>query len=308
MTASAPNAHPTPTCKGSKYSVAFSRALAHAHLLARRRKVSPTAMGRTSPPSLLSACRDAPARKGAMLLGTRPASRVLRASVRASKAGLWLGALTPSNKCCGRKPDGPPPEPFGKPPRAFNTSSGVWRQLSVSRGGAASGAGARPVGCLLFKARRVSAVPGAAPSEVKAADAGPNRFSSTRASARRLRSSAVFPLLGRLDFFGALSSHKVSLSPASHRPVESCSGVLARQFAVPPTTAGVWAEDASSHLVAASCEGWLPNAIVARWADAKTLVRAVAQRSRQHLGTWRRVGRLVRSTVSAVGWARPASK
>ena len=34
-----------------------------------------------------------------------------------------------------------------------------------------------PEGCLLFRARRVSAVLGAAPSDVKAADAGPNRFS-----------------------------------------------------------------------------------------------------------------------------------
>ena len=155
--------------------------------------------------------------KGAMLAGTRPASKVFKASVRASNACLWIGALTPSSRCCGRRPDGPPPDPFGNPPRAFRTSSGVCEQLCVSLGGAASGAGGRPAGCLLFSARRVSAVPGAAPSEARAADAGPKRFSSTRASARLLRSSLVVPLLGRLAFFGALSSQRDSRSPASQR-------------------------------------------------------------------------------------------
>ena len=126
MAASALKAQPTPTCKGSRYSAAFSRALVQAHLLAKRRKTSPTAIGRTSPPSFLSAWRDAPAMKGAMLAGTRPASRVFKASVRASRAGLWLGAFTPSSRCYGRRQEGPPLEPFGKPPRAFKTSSGVW--------------------------------------------------------------------------------------------------------------------------------------------------------------------------------------
>ena len=179
--------------------------------------------------------------KGAMLVATRPASKVFQASVRASNAGLWLGALTPSRRCCGRRPDGPPPDPFGKPPRAFSTSSGVCGQLSVSLGGAASGAGARPAGCLLFSARRVSAVPGAAPSE-NAADAGPKRFSSTRASARLLRSSLVFPLLGRLAFLGALSCQRDSLSPASQRLRRA--RVLACQLAVSSPAAGAWAKNA----------------------------------------------------------------
>ena len=221
------------------------------------------------------------------------------------------------SKCCGRRPERPPPEPFGKPPRAFKTSSGVCGQLSVSLGGAASGAGARPVGCLFFKARRVSAVPGAAPSDVKAADAGPSRFSSTSASARLLRSSMEFPLLGRLAFLGALSSQRESRSPANQRLSRArvCWPVSLRCL-LPLRALGQrthlgsrsTSSQASSHLAVVSCEGWFPSAMVARWADAKTRVRAVAQRSRQHLGTWRRVGRMVRRTVSALGRARPWSK
>lgn len=239
------------------------------------------------------------------------------ASVKASRAGLWCGALTPSRRCCGRKPEGPPPEPFGKPPRALRTSSGDWGLLSVSRGGAASGAGARPAGCLALKARRVSVVPGAAPSAVRAAAAGPKRLSSTRAKARLLRSSLVFSLLGRLLFFGALSSQRESRSPASHRlrralvcwPV-SLRWRLPLRALGQSTTLGKssTSNHVSSHLVVASCDGLLPSAVVARCAAAKTRVRAVVHRSRQHLGTWRSVGRLVRRTVSAGGLARPMSR
>ena len=170
---------------------------------------------------------------------------------------------------------------------------------------------------MFFKARRVSVVPGAAPSEVKAADAGPSRFSSTSASARLLRSSGEFPLLGLLAFLGALSSQRESRSPANHRLSRArvCWPVSLRCL-LPLRALGQrthlgsnsTSSQASSHLAEASCEGWFPRAMVAKWADAKTRVRAVDHRSRQHLGTCRRVGRMVRRTVSAVGRDRPWSK
>ena len=128
----------TPSWCGSKKVWAWGESLKARHLAARRRKTSPTAIGRMAPTSFfLSACRRPPQKKGAISLDKRPAAAKLTNLVTADKVcdpwrPFWQKTASFKNEAW--KPEGPAAVPSGKDRMAALTSfSEKFGQLIKSR-------------------------------------------------------------------------------------------------------------------------------------------------------------------------------
>ena len=137
--ASHPIITPTPTWRGEKVEIATSWTARDRHFDVRRRRTSPTAMGRRRPFFFTQARRVAPQRCGITSCGARPAARSLTTPKRARIA--WAarsgeGHRTASFRWFARRLYGPGAEPLGKDFKALRTSwsemlyrwrgSGVW--------------------------------------------------------------------------------------------------------------------------------------------------------------------------------------
>ena len=147
--ASHPPGTETPSWRGERKAAARSATAEAAHLATIRRRMFPTAMGRTPPSFFRPAWSLAPQRNGATLAGTSPFSIALTRRVRlASALSLLAGAsLRASLTCSGLRPDRPPADPFRKRWTALKTAG--WETVrggvsEVGRGMGPGGAG----GCL----------------------------------------------------------------------------------------------------------------------------------------------------------------
>ena len=110
---SAPAKTATPTCAGQKKSRAASRTASTNHLPVRRRRSSPTAMGRSPPFGFGTATRRAPVRNGATAAQASPrASKLTRAVSCASRPADDPGRQA-SSKSWTRRPEGPGAETAG---------------------------------------------------------------------------------------------------------------------------------------------------------------------------------------------------
>ena len=115
--ASHPILTPTPTWRGEKVEIATSWMARDRHFDVRRRRTSPTAMGRRRPFFFTQARRVVPQRCGITSCGARPAAGSLTTPKRARIA--WAersgeGHRTASFRWFARKLYGPGAEPLGK--------------------------------------------------------------------------------------------------------------------------------------------------------------------------------------------------
>ena len=104
MAFSAPAGTATPTCAGQKKSRAPSRTASRRHFPVKRRRSSPTAIGRSPPFGLGTATRRAPARKGATALQASPRASKLTKAVSCSTSPVDDPGRQASSKCWTRKP------------------------------------------------------------------------------------------------------------------------------------------------------------------------------------------------------------
>ena len=142
------------------------------HLAVNRRRISPTAMGRTPPAGLGSATRLAPARLGATAGQAWPcASKLTTPQSCCSKASADPAAQA-SRRCWTRRPDGPAAVSAGKLRNALAMASGT---STGAKGWAASGrvVGGGWAGWSAWRACVVAAVCGQSPCESKALQAFP---------------------------------------------------------------------------------------------------------------------------------------
>ena len=122
MIASAPARTPTPTWDGERKRDARSDISKARTLETRRRRTSPTAMGRWPPSFLLMAKRFALQKKIATDGGRFPAANLLTKRVRATaqlSPRACAGAVRANFRCSARNPEGPGAVPFLKDRTAF---------------------------------------------------------------------------------------------------------------------------------------------------------------------------------------------
>ena len=153
------------------------------HFPVRRRRISPTAMGRTPPLGLGSATKPAPASTGATKSGARPWASKLTTPVSWERNASLLPATQASFRCKMRRPDGPGAVSLGKARRHRETNSGA---MSGARGrslmdGTLGGCWS---GCRARKAATVSAVGAHKPVDSKAAQAFLSKPSRARLKAK----------------------------------------------------------------------------------------------------------------------------
>ena len=138
--ASHPILTPTPTWRGEKVEIATSWTARDRHFDVRRRRTSPTAMGRRRP-FFTQARRVVPQRCGITSCGARPAARSLTTPKRARIA--WAarsgeGHRTASFRWFPRRLYGPGAEPLGKDFKALRTS---WSEMLGGEGVGSGGMG-----------------------------------------------------------------------------------------------------------------------------------------------------------------------
>ena len=114
---------PYPDCRGSKISRARSVIQSTATLLARRRMVSPIAIGLRVPLGLRRAMIEAPQTYGLISSGTSPLSKRLTTSERSRRSRSDEAGRIASRTWEGRRPDRPAPEVEGKDQSALRTWS-----------------------------------------------------------------------------------------------------------------------------------------------------------------------------------------
>ena len=186
--ASAPRETATPSCKGESHCWAGSRTAWQRHFEARRRKVSPTIIGRTSPPRFGKACKAAPAMWGANSCTT--------SAKWAATSSPWA-ELRASRRWSPRRPDGPAALPRRKLRTAATTSAAAMSGTSVRAGGPSGSKAARAGwarGCL---ARSLSITPGecwmsgGATKAAQARESSPSAASWRHRACRAERSSSL---------------------------------------------------------------------------------------------------------------------
>ena len=139
--ASQPSGVPQPSWSGAIAHPKEWATLRLTHFAARRRRVFPTAMGRTPPFSFPKGIRVAP-KKTCLTEGSVPprSTRLIKAvkDWRSLTPGPSADGLVRSFRCCGRRPSGPPADPLGKERIASATSftdTVAWVVCSSGGGG-----------------------------------------------------------------------------------------------------------------------------------------------------------------------------
>jgi hypothetical protein len=203
-----------PTCAGQKNDPASLRTRLMRHLPARRRRSSPTAMGRTPPLGLGKATKPAPASTGATLGGARPWISKLTTAARCATTLSLHPVTQASRRCCMRRPVGPGAVSEGKARKHRATSSGA---TSGAKGNSPTGftVGAGAEGCRAFSAVAVAGVKGQSPSESKAAQAFLSNPSRPKLVARSWRSAAVSGFEALVESW-RLDSQRPMRSPFCH--------------------------------------------------------------------------------------------
>ena len=213
--ASAPLGTATPSLTGAKNCRASSFTVSIKHLAVKRRKTSPTAIGRTPPVGLGRATRLAPAKLGATAGQAFPCASKLTTPQSCWRKASVEPAAQASRKCWTR-PEGPGAVSGGKLRKARATRSGT---TSGAKGWEASSGvvGGCWVGWRAWRARSVSSVWGLSPVDRRAAHAFRSKPSRARAIARDFFSSSEGGLEGLPRRGCPRDSHKLSLSPACQR-------------------------------------------------------------------------------------------
>ena len=185
-TTSTPAGNATPSCAGKKCWRAGSFTRLMRLLAVRRRRISPTAMGRT--PSLVfgTTTRPAPAMTAAASVQARPWARRLAAAASCSRKPTEAPGEQASRRCWARRPEGLGAVAAGKALKARPTTS---RTISGATGNSCS-PGRTGSGCVGWSSRTamVSAVSGAKPVARRVAQAFPSKPSRTSAVAISRRS------------------------------------------------------------------------------------------------------------------------
>ena len=123
--ASAPPGVVTPSWTGANCWRASSRTTSIRHFAVRRRKISPTAMGRTPPLCFGRATKLAPARLGATESQACPWARMFTTPQSCWRKASVEPAAQASRRCWTRRPEGPGAVSSGKLRRALATPSGT---------------------------------------------------------------------------------------------------------------------------------------------------------------------------------------
>ena len=123
VTFSVPPGHATPNCRGVKNAAAFDFRVMQAHLLVRRRNISPEAMGLISLPVLFNAVSDAPAMNGAIDWGAAPRNKMFTTCRSCVVSEIGTVASWASNMCWTLSPEGPHAVSYGK----------LWIALAMSK-------------------------------------------------------------------------------------------------------------------------------------------------------------------------------
>ena len=122
---SAPRGTPTPTCSGVRRPAASGWYRAMRSFPANRRRVSPTAMGRTPPPFFPNGIRRAPASAERHAGESRPQAKSLQTRANSCNRRRYAAVGRSHFRCWGIRPEKPPAEPGAKDRKASLTSSTV---------------------------------------------------------------------------------------------------------------------------------------------------------------------------------------